>query len=122
MLTAPEAELPGTLRALCAEIGPEAAEALAEATGGRRIWVPATITSEHQLVRAIGLEAAQALAEARGGDWLEVPKADAFERARRNAAIRAAREAGATVNDLAGTHNLTRRQIQNITHAHEAEA
>jgi DNA-binding transcriptional regulator LsrR (DeoR family) len=56
-------------------IGEDALVRLAEAFGGTRLYVPATMKPEHDIVRAIGPDAAQRLAARVAPDVIRVPLA-----------------------------------------------
>ena len=55
-------------------IGEDAARRLAEAFGGRRLYVPKSPAADHRITKAIGADAARALAAEFGGSApLDVP-------------------------------------------------
>lgn len=58
---------------MAAAAGRDAAIALAEAFGGRALYVPARASKSHPIARAIGLEAARALSDLRGPGRVDVP-------------------------------------------------
>ncbi len=62
-----------TIGGLTALLGDEALAKLSARFGGRRIYVPASITSGHELVLVVGLEAAKVLATHFAGVTLSVP-------------------------------------------------
>jgi DNA-binding NarL/FixJ family response regulator len=65
----------GRAAELVALIGESALIALAEAFGGTRLYVPATLDDSHRIVRAIGPDAAQALCRQFGPATIRVPLA-----------------------------------------------
>ncbi len=114
--------LPPSLAEIIDAIGIGAALKLVEAYGGIRVYVPGEeyIDAEHALVRAVGLEAARRLARARAREFIEVPRAAAYLRAVRNAAIRdGLTEASAA--ELARRYGTTRRNIFRIKAAEETD-
>jgi hypothetical protein len=76
-------ELTNGLKAL---LGDEAFVALAQAFGGTRLYVPATIDADHEIAQAIGLAAARRLSRRYAPDTIRVPLAR-NERARHYRAI-----------------------------------
>lgn len=62
-----------TIGGLTAVLGAESLAKLSARFGGRRIYVPATITPDHELVVVLGLKAAKALATHFAGLTLSVP-------------------------------------------------
>lgn len=59
-------------------LGERAFIALAEAFGGRRLYVPRTIASDGEIASAIGMAAAQRLSDRKSPDYLRVPLARAL--------------------------------------------
>ena len=64
-----------TTEQLIALLGEPAFVALAEAFGGRRLYVPTTIGPDHEIARAIGIDAARNLSERISPDQIRVPLA-----------------------------------------------
>lgn len=60
---------------LTALLGERAFIALAEAFGGRRLYVPRKIDADGEIAKAIGLDAARLLSERKSPDYLRVPLA-----------------------------------------------
>ena len=56
-------------------LGEPAFVALAEAFGGTRLYVPAKLTADHDIVRAVGAEAAERLSQRLAPDYVTVPLA-----------------------------------------------
>ncbi len=96
-------------------IGQEAADELVAAYGGRRLYVPTRIRSNHPLAIRLGCGPAILLAKAFGGDRIEVPTRRALDIRDRNRAIIAEHAAGVPQSALANRYQLTVRQIRNIT-------
>ena len=114
--------LPASLTEIIDAIGIGATLKLVEAFGGIRVYVPSEDTlrsSEHlardghPLARAIGVEAACKLARLRSGEFLDLPRATAYMRAMRDAAIRDGLE-NASAAALAIQYHTTRRNIFRI--------
>lgn len=105
-------ELPETLRRLVDLLGWDKAVLFTQRFGGVRVYVPETMTPEHQFARLVGMEGAQKLVDEFGGEGnIPIPKADAALRQVRNAAILDGRAQGKTVRNLALEYRLTERQI-----------
>ena len=102
--------LTGVLADLAAAAGEDAALALAEAFGGRSLYVPARIRSYHPIARAIGFEAARALSELRGPGRVDVPLGPA---ARNSFApeIRRRLASGMSADKIAREVGCTRRTV-----------
>ena len=114
--------LPHSLAEIIDAIGIGATLKLVEAFGGIRVYVPSADTLRssqhlardgHPLARAIGVEAACKLAQLRAGEFLELPRATAYMRAMRDAAIRDGLE-NASAAALAQQYHTTRRNIFRI--------
>ncbi|WP_279480287.1 hypothetical protein [Aureimonas sp. SK2] len=112
--------LPGILAEIAEVAGEAAALAVADAKGGRQVWIPKTATPGHWLVDAVGLEAAEAICRhflQSNADGKEVGRlrilipqgpAGSIRRARRK--MIDAIEAGASARDaarVAGLHERT---------------
>lgn len=115
-----ESLLPGILQEMIALIGLAATLKLVRRYGGSRIiYVPKTLSPDHELVATIGWEAATILAKRFGGeDHLEIPKAQAFTIAVRNIKIRQ-EYPNLSQPKLALKYCLTERQIRNILYGDE---
>ncbi|MCX8016638.1 MAG: hypothetical protein N2690_01855 [Rhodocyclaceae bacterium] len=94
-------------------IGREALAALIQICGGLAVPIPKSAPMKGPLCD-LPLSAQQALCDAFGGTVLYIPKCDGAARAARDAAIRAAYDAGARVQDLARQYRLTERWIYEI--------
>lgn len=104
--------LPAVLRRIADAVGVEAALALADARGGRRIHVPKHMLAAHWIVREIGMERARRLAAVFGGEQIDLP-------ASRTGATKAARRRcdhalaqGASLDEAARVSGLTRSTVQ----------
>lgn len=109
--------LPPVMRQLIAVIGMEATIRLLRARGGQRVHVPESRSK--LLTDIVGAESARQLCERFGGQELDLPKYDKVAQQLRDVAIRAERP-GASLNELAARHDLTRRHIQNILRDNES--
>lgn len=89
---------------------------LVEHYKGTYMWVPKEYKPDHVLVKLVGHEPAIKLIKAYGGENVEIPKCLDALRFVRNAIIRQSDKSQA---ELAREHNLTIRQIRNITHGHD---
>lgn len=112
--------LPASLREVVDIIGMQAALKLVEHFGGVALYVPAEITPDHRITQAIGERAATLLWEHYRGDTIDIPRCHAALREARNAELRARREAGATVSELAIDYGLTMRAVWYILAADDA--
>lgn len=95
-------------------LGLEVAKLLIDVAGGQVRWIPNTMREEHWLVDAVGPNAALKLVERYGGTYLTIPKGDAEFLKLRNRQIRADRQAGMLVRDIAVRHHITMRQVFTI--------
>lgn len=93
-------------------IGSKGLQALSQARGGRRAYIPRSVRAGHWLEAALGREAAEALAWRYGGMRLDVPSAP--PPAARDRRIRALRRAGSTIAAIAAETGLSERQVRNI--------
>lgn len=114
--------LVGVLAELEGAVDREAALALAGRYGGRRVYVPETVTPQHPLARCIGESGAVWLCNTYGGRWVDVARCAHVERHLRNRRIAAARADGLTLRELGERFDLTPRQIINILASMEAAA
>ncbi|MEO1766773.1 Mor transcription activator family protein [Thiobacter aerophilum] len=94
-------------------IGREALAALISTCGGLALRIPKNPPMSGPLCD-LPLPAQQALAWRYGGTILYVPKCDGAARAARDAAIRAAYDAGERVQDIARRYRLTERWVYDI--------
>lgn len=88
-------------------IGPEAFLDLAQAFGGTRLYVPATMTKEHEIAVAIGMPAARVLSERFAPDVIRVPLA-------REARARSYRQAGASYAQIARRLGITETSVEKL--------
>lgn len=108
-------------RLLARLIGEDALRTLIRVAGGLALRIPKRPPLDGPLAE-LPLPAQEALARYAGGDVLYIPKCDASRRAARDAAIRAAYDAGARVQDLAREHGLTERWVYEILGRPEPDA
>lgn len=103
-------DLRDTLQPIGAELGLEAAEALAHHFGGQRIYIQPTISEASPLL-ALGDAAAAALCRLFGGERLDVPldpyRPEAYRRW-----VAELGSAGRTVNEIARELGLSYRSVQ----------
>lgn len=100
------AAAPTAMERIAELVGEEAANTLAVAFGGRRLYIPHQPGEAHPISAAIGLDAARRLAAREGGEYLEMPLS-ASKRAR----IIALRGAGMTIEAVRKTIGCTRRHV-----------
>lgn len=93
-------------------IGMRATSHLARDFGGRRVYIPAKVSSRDQITRSIGLGAAARLARSFGGDRVMIPAHP--DRVLRRAQIVALRTAGVSVSRIARTLGCTERYVYKV--------
>ncbi len=123
--TIPIDSLPKRLREAADLIGVPAAMRLAEAYGGRRLYVPLpeNCRAQHPLAQLLGLDALLRLAEIWGGqEHFEVPCGVQVLRLRRDAALVAAHAAGESLRSLAARFCISERQVVRICQRARAAA
>jgi len=102
-------------RALTELIGPVATQALIDAFPGQPLYIPhAPIPPDHPIAAAIGLGPAQTLSQHYGGCRPLIPLGYDSRIRRRNVAILAAHQSGASTPALAQQFGLSNRQIRSI--------
>lgn len=114
--------LPPMAKRLIAIMGERMAVRLMKRRGGTQIKIPAGLRPAATMRDSMGLSAAaiRALASSDlANEMIEVPKVDAIVKHHRNEAIRADREKGFTVSELALKYNLTRLWIRQILNEKE---
>lgn len=102
-------------------IGREALATLVSVAGGLEVYIHKRPPLDGPLAD-LPQPAQEALAAYAGGDVLYVPKCDGAARARRNAEIRAAYDAGESVQSLARRHRITERWVYEILGSPEGDA
>ena len=108
-------QLPRSLADLVRAIGWEATRKLTKRYGGVRLYVPQTMTPEHDIAQTIGMEAALKLQAVCGGErGPSLPKSDALMRALRDAEIQARRAKGDSARTLALDYRLTEGHVYYI--------
>lgn len=101
--------------ALIALIGEAQTLVLYQSFCYQRLSVPnAPLPPDHPLVQSLGAMDAQAVLEQFGGRCLLIPSGRDLQRAERDRAILAGRQAGVTVGALAKNFDLSRRRIYQI--------
>jgi hypothetical protein len=110
----PEYLLPPLIREIKDFIGPDCAYRLLKAYGGAHVRVPKRIPEHHALVELLGAEQAAKMAELYGGEILAVPRAYHAVQAWRNARIRADRDSGKPIRDIALEWQMTERRVYDI--------
>jgi hypothetical protein len=75
-----EFALPGILQEIARFSTPEVAIAMAREWGGRRVYVPRTLSAGHRLARIIGRKAALLLCAHYGGEQIDIPGARTYLR------------------------------------------
>lgn len=91
-------------------IGREALLTLAQVAGGLDLYIPAKVPMDGPLVE-LPLAAQEALARYAGGTRLYIPMMAGRMRRARDAAIRAAYDAGDRVHDIARRYRLSERRV-----------
>ncbi|MCI1193399.1 hypothetical protein MOJ79_16315 [Calidifontimicrobium sp. SYSU G02091] len=94
-------------------IGEDALRTLIGVAGGLALRIPKSPPLSGPLAE-LPMPAQEALARYAAGDILYIPKCDGARRAARDAAIRAAYDAGHRVQDIAREHRLTERWVYEI--------
>ena len=94
--------LPGVLREVAEEAGVRAALKLADAFGGRELYVPFKLTDEHPIVEAIGKEASAKMVKLYGGGRVLVPLDPNASASRQKRTIVKMLREGKSVQTIAG--------------------
>lgn len=102
------------LEELVEVIGVDGALLLCGQYGGARLHVPAEMEPGHHLAQLVGLEAAEKMSARAGGCTIEIPKADAWNKARRDEQLRLDRSRGLSQAALARKYKLTQRWVRAI--------
>lgn len=105
---------PKSLQIIAEHCGDSTALAIWRCYGGGHICVPSAVTADHHLARNLGLDAANAFCAQFASDVMSIPRGKKALDAVRNACIKAQRQQGWSMFDLAREHNLTERQILTI--------
>lgn len=101
-------------------IGREALATLAQVAGGLDLYIPAKVPMDGPLME-LPLQAQQALARYAGGTRLYIPMMAGRMRRARDAAIRAAYDAGERVQDIARRFQISERRVWAILGSPEPE-
>lgn len=104
-----------------AACGPEVAEKLCEAYGGREVYLPHYPRDRDSLSRIIGLDAAKVFSQRIGGGKMTLPAGAARARRRRNALILTRRNDGASSNAIAAELHLHKRTVERVLSALQKE-
>lgn len=105
------------LETLAEVIGIESAISLAIAFAGERLYVPHTISAEHEIADVLGLPKAQKLAQHFGAETLEIPKfksrSTLNKRLRdfQEQSLRQAKALGFSRRDCAKIFNISRQSL-----------
>lgn len=106
--------LPGVLALIAEEIGEEVAVRLAEARGGRAIYVPKTPKADAELSQIVGLEAAQQLSKLLGHGTLMVPCGNIGGAGGRRARIEALWRQGLSQAQIAAEVDVHTRTVERV--------
>jgi len=112
-----EHALPGILQEIARFSTPEVAIAMARECGGRRLYVPRTLSHNHPLAAIIGRKAALLLIAHYGGEQIVIPAARTYLRwfdARR------LRIAGKSRAEISRAIGVTMRQVEILLEGFEA--
>lgn len=102
-------------------IGRPAAIELCRAWGGRALYVPSTMTTQHPIALTLGFEAASKLSAEWGGDLLHVPSERRALAAARDDSIVLEWQQGETISAIARRFGLSRFRVQQILDARGAD-
>lgn len=111
-MTATSDQLPPQARALMEVIGIRGVLALADKYGGRWLYVPKQVTSDHPLSELLGKKNASRLCDLHGGENIKPPACRAYLRELRDQEIyRRHYDDGFSLDRLAGEYGLTQSGI-----------
>lgn len=110
--------LPERLRELVRVLGEADTFKLIGMHGGARVTVPKKATPDHVLRFALSDDAFNRLVQEYGGEAFDLPKGDAYLRELRHNQVRAHREQGLTMDEIAEVTGYTRRHVINILGGH----
>lgn len=106
--------LPGVLGQIAEEIGQEVALKLAEARGGRSIYVPQHPTAKTELAKVVGVEAAAQIKELLGRGDLAVPCGSLRGTNGRRARIQALLAEGKSQGEIAEIVDVSLRTVERV--------
>ena len=107
--------LPGVLALIAEEVSEDVAVRLAEARGGREVYIPKSATPECELSQILGREHASALVSLLGYGTLLVPCGNIGGAAGRRAKILQLREQGLTYSQIAAEVDVHVRTVERTT-------
>ena len=110
----PKPYLPGVLALIAEEIDEDCAIALANARGGRNVFIPKSVEPDHELSRIVGFEKAKQLSELLGGGRLAVPYGSFGGQAGRRAKIETLLQKGLSHSDIAAEVDVSQRTVERI--------
>lgn len=109
--------LPGILALIADEISEEVAVRLAEARGGREVYVPKLPVADSELARIVGLEAARQLADLLGHGALRVPCGNIGGAGGRRSKIAALWRQGLSQSQIAAEVDVHLRTVERVVAA-----
>jgi hypothetical protein len=109
--------LPESLLQIAEHCGDDVMWKIWERYGGGRLYVPDSVTPEHELSQLLGYPDACRFCANFGREQIAIAKADSAKIAVRDALIRQAKQEGVSNLTLARRHNLTDRRIMEICRA-----
>lgn len=101
-------------------IGFEPTITLLHAHGGKRMFIKAVESPDGRLAQCLGAELTAKMSGHFGRDHLELPTLDRVKKLLRDNALRAAFDAGASVNDLMDRFGLSQRHVRKLLTASAA--
>lgn len=105
---------PSTIDDICSVVGYTATRKLQAWFGGRKIYVPAKADPSHKFALAIGLPAFRALVAEFSVEVLSIPPIEEEWRYHRNRDIAEKLADGVELAQIAATHNLSIRRVEQI--------
>ncbi|MCF6432926.1 helix-turn-helix domain-containing protein [Leisingera sp. MMG026] len=106
--------LPGVLAYIADEISVEVAVRLAEAKGGRRVYIPKNPDSETALAKLVGWENACLLSKLLGHGELPVPAGSFGGQTGRRQRIAMLLDQGMSHSDIAAKVDVTQRTVERV--------
>lgn len=112
--------LNGVMEDVGAVMGFQAASRLIAVFGGRSLYVPGVITSEHPIALVVGKTAAKRLAEAFGSETLDIPSHEEFFRLRRVSLVAELTRRGCSARLISERVGVSVRHVGNCRRKAEA--